>query len=630
MGQVLSVGWYRLRATLRRRWSGYLGVVLLVGLIGGIAMASVAGARRTQSSYPTFLRSVNPSDLGIAIFNGTGGGPPTLTDQIARLPGVKRVRAVVGPDVVVLEPDGAPEVAGLGDFTPIGSTDGEFSEQDRLAAIAGTVADQARANQVMMTPSAAQFYKVRVGQVIALGLYTPAEEALPGFGTSKVRPRLRVEARLVGIVELSNEVVQDDIDRAYGFVFVTAAFVREASAVTAISPSAYEMVLDKGASSVPAVEQELIGLVPRGYTYEFHVTAPVVTEVQLAVKPESVALGAFGAIAALVCLVLAGQAISRQVSSEEDERRVLWSFGASRAVTLADALIGILAAVAIGSLLALVVAVALSPLAPIGPVRAVYPDRGIAFDWTVLGAGLVALVVGLGALALVVSLRAAPSQRADRPARIRSSSVVKAAEATGMSVASVEGLRLALEPGRRRGGVPARSTLVGTVLAVTLVVATLTFSSGLTTLVTHPALYGWDWSYTLNASNSVPPQALTLLNRDRDVAAWSGVDYFDVELDDVTVPVILANPDLAVSPPILSGHGLEANNQIVIGAATLSLLHKRVGDTVSVSFAKAKDAPFYIPPTPLKIVGTATFPAVGFSSTVADHTSMGTGALSNT
>ena len=419
MGQVLSVGWYRLRATLRRRWSGYLGVVLLIGLIGGIAMASVAGARRTQSSYPTFLRSVNPSDLGIAIFNGTGGGPPTLTDQIARLPGVKRVRAVVGPDVVVLEPDGAPEVAGLGDFTPIGSTDGEFSEQDRLAAIAGTVADQARANQVMMTPSAAQFYKVRVGQVIALGLYTPAEEALPGFGTSKVRPRLRVEARLVGIVELSNEVVQDDIDRAYGFVFVTAAFVREASAVTAISPSAYEMVLDKGASSVPAVEQELIGLVPRGYTYEFHVTAPVVTEVQLAVKPESVALGAFGAIAALVCLVLAGQAISRQVSSEEDERRVLWSFGASRAVTLADALIGILAAVAIGSLLALVVAVALSPLAPIGPVRAVYPDRGIAFDWTVLGAGLVALVVGLGALALVVSLRAAPSQRADRPARIR-------------------------------------------------------------------------------------------------------------------------------------------------------------------------------------------------------------------
>ena len=29
----------------------------------------------------------------------------------------------------------------------------------------------------------------------------------------------------------------------------------------------------------------------------------------------------------------------------------------------------------------------------------------------------------------------------------------------------------------------------------------------------------------------------------------------------------------------------------------------------------------------LRIVGTATFPAVGFSSFIADHTSMGTGAL---
>jgi hypothetical protein len=40
-----------------------------------------------------------------------------------------------------------------------------------------------------------------------------------------------------------------------------------------------------------------------------------------------------------------------------------------------------------------------------------------------------------------------------------------------------------------------------------------------------------------------------------------------------------------------------------------------------------RDAPIYIAPTPLRIVGTATFPAVGYSSFVSDHTSMGTGAL---
>jgi hypothetical protein len=57
------------------------------------------------------------------------------------------------------------------------------------------------------------------------------------------------------------------------------------------------------------------------------------------------------------------------------------------------------------------------------------------------------------------------------------------------------------------------------------------------------------------------------------------------------------------------------------------VLHKRVGDTVSVSYGTSADAPAYISPTPLVIVGTATFPAVGYESLVADHTSMGTGAV---
>ena len=55
--QVSRVAGYRFRATFARRWGGYLTVVLLVGLLGGLAMGAVAGARRTQSSYPAFLAS---------------------------------------------------------------------------------------------------------------------------------------------------------------------------------------------------------------------------------------------------------------------------------------------------------------------------------------------------------------------------------------------------------------------------------------------------------------------------------------------------------------------------------------------------------------------------------------------
>jgi FtsX-like permease family len=52
-----------------------------------------------------------------------------------------------------------------------------------------------------------------------------------------------------------------------------------------------------------------------------------------------------------------------------------------------------------------------------------------------------------------------------------------------------------------------------------------------------------------------------------------------------------------------------------------------LGDSVTVSYGSPKDAPIYVPPTRVVIVGTATMPAVGFASIVSDHTSMGTGVF---
>jgi hypothetical protein len=66
---------------------------------------------------------------------------------------------------------------------------------------------------------------------------------------------------------------------------------------------------------------------------------------------------------------------------------------------------------------------------------------------------------------------------------------------------------------------------------------------------------------------------------------------------------------------------------VVLGAATLALLHTHIGASVSISFGSPNTAPLYLPPTPAKVVGTATFPAIAGSSTFAEHTSMGTGAL---
>jgi len=607
-------------------------MVLLIGLVGGIAMASIAAGRRTQSSYPTFLASTNPSDMSVSLYvPNSGGAVSPLTAEIARLPGVKKVRTVATPTFIPLAPNGAPRLSTQGAVTVLGSVDGEFLDQDRLAIVQGRSADPARADEMVMTATAARLLGVHVGQVVPMGLYTRAEENLPDFGSPGLKPRLRVAVRLVGIAVFDNAVVQDDVDRAYGFVLLTPAIIREAVAVApeVAAPIGYCVQLDQGGGAVSAIEPKIISLIPPGATSNVHVTGRVVAELELAIKPESVALGAFGVIAALVCFVLGIQAVSRQLRSSDEDRQVLRALGAGPVTAAGDGLIGVLGSIIAGSLVAVAVAVGLSPLSPLGPVRPVYPDGGLTFDWTVLGLGLVVLIGVVGSAALVQSYRWAPHRAAGHnPEAVRGSGVARSGESAGMPVAAVMGLRFALEPGRGRTAVPVRSALVGTVIAVALVVATLTFASSLRTLVSHPALYGWNWTYALNPSNDIPPKTEKLLDHDPDVAAWTGVDYNDVTIDGQSVPVIMARPlPGSVSPPILSGHGLDTDRQIVLGAATLAVLHKHVGDTVLVSYQNRQDAPIYLPSTPLRIVGTATFPAVGFETLVADHTSMGTGAL---
>jgi hypothetical protein len=189
----------------------------------------------------------------------------------------------------------------------------------------------------------------------------------------------------------------------------------------------------------------------------------------------------------------------------------------------------------------------------------------------------------------------------------------------------VAGIRFALEPGAGRTSVPVRSAILGAALAVMVVIATVTFGASLDSLVSHPNLYGWNWNFALNSAygggSEIPQhQAAQLLDHDRDVAAWTGV-HFDplVRIDGQTVPVMAERPDAALQPPILSGHRLDASNQIVLGATTLSTLHKRVGETVKVTGGGITK------PTTLVIAGTATMPAVGIGFT--SHLEMGTGAL---
>ncbi|HEX5267969.1 MAG TPA: hypothetical protein VFW24_14485 [Acidimicrobiales bacterium] len=61
------------------------------------------------------------------------------------------------------------------------------------------------------------------------------------------------------------------------------------------------------------------------------------------------------------------------------------------------------------------------------------------------------------------------------------------------------------------------------------------------------------------------------------MAAFSPAQALTIELDGQAVPSFLTDVRAQVGPPILSGHGLQAVSQVVVGPETLAAMHKHVG-----------------------------------------------------
>ena len=124
------------------------------------------------------------------------------------------------------------------------------------------------------------------------------------------------------------------------------------------------------------MEREIARARPQDTPYSFHVTSVTEGQVERSSKPEAIALGVFGAIAALAALLIAGQAISRALWAEGEDLDVLRALGADSSTVTLTPSSDLLGAVFLGAALAVGLAVALSPLAPLGPARQVDPSPG--------------------------------------------------------------------------------------------------------------------------------------------------------------------------------------------------------------------------------------------------------------
>jgi FtsX-like permease family len=626
------LAWYRVRVTIRRRLPGYLGLAVVVGLIGGVAMASVTAARRTDSSYPDYLASTNPSSLIIQPNTNLSASPAQanqlyqdLLNRLRHLPHVRGLATADAVNAAMLTPRGGYGTVLFTQVQLVTSGDGMFTSQDRLTVTEGHRA--VRPDQVVATTRAAAVLHLHVGSKLRLGVWAEVgpERGLPPF-------RRKLDLTVTGIGVVSTQIVQDDIDAdRTGLLIGTPALDREFMPCCT-GTSYIGLRLAGGTRYDAAVDQDYVNLATSMFgtgssqllqLLQVYNTSAIEAEAQRAIHPEAIALGVFGLIAGLAALIIGAQSVSRQLRAAADDAAILRGLGASPAAATADGVLGMLAAVVAGAVLAMAVAIALSPFSLFGPVRQAEPGRGVYVDWAVLGLGALGLVLVLGGVTAVTGYRLAPHRAAARrPPADRGSVVVRAGLGAGLGATGVAGLRFALEPGRGRTAMPVRSVLAGAVLAVTVVAATLTFGASLGNLIARPALYGWDFSYALYSTDGwgpFPPQVTSLLRRDKLIAATTGVYFLTVQIDGQTVPAILSPAHPAIGPQILSGGGLNGPGQLVLGPATLAALHKNIGDEVTVRLGPViRDAR-------LKISGTAALPALG--DTLGIHPSLATGAI---
>jgi hypothetical protein len=305
--------------------------------------------------------------------------------------------------VVPVGRDGLPSASALNNLGSMqGSWNGEYFAQDRPTVIEGRMANPGAAGEMMATAAAAEEFGWHLGETVRLGVYTDQQVIAPTFSPA-TRPTKVFPDKLVGLVVVPDQVVHDSVDDGPGPVLLTPALTRRLGA-SAAYPT-YGLRLRNGAAGVTDVEREVVASTPKGDTYIFTVTSVSEGQVLRASKPEAIALGVFGLIAALAVLLIAGQAVGRALWNDGGDLDVLRSLGSDPLDLAGAAVVGLLGSIVAGAALAVGVAVALSPIAPLGPARVVDPTPGVALDGTVLGIGAAVLVAGLGTLTVVLAWR---------------------------------------------------------------------------------------------------------------------------------------------------------------------------------------------------------------------------------
>lgn len=589
---------------IRRRWRSTLAIALLIGVVGALVLATVAGARRSATSLSRFNAVSRSADLELSIDR------PTARElaEFRRSPGVAEVSHLRG---YTLE---SPTLPNLAIAAPLDDVLGRSLDRDRL--VAGRRPDQKVAEEIDIGESLAQRKHLHVGSHFSTASYSQEqiEQAFAG-GNPGDPGGPTVRFRVVGIVRRPLDLGVRSTSG--GVLILTRAFATKYDSRVGAFTDVLRVRTVHGKrdlTRVIASARKLWGDAP---TFGSSGLGIETEGARSAIDVLTLALWVIAGVSALAGAFAIGIVLGRDMGSTDLDQATLRGLGLTRGQRIATYGPRSLLIAGLGALLAAAGAVLLSRFFPIGVARRADPDPGLHADWTVLAIG-VPLIAGFGlAAAYVSALRLscqASFERAPHAYR-RTSTVVTAAANAGVRPAALNGLRMAVQSGHGDSAVPVRSAFLGAVFGVAGITAALVFAASLTHLVDTPKLYGWTW----NVRGEVPTAKPCVDARSYGMEKQSGVAAIgvtcitdtDVEMDGHAVTVWgFRSLHGTIDPEIVAGRAPRGQREIALGSVTLDAIGKSVGDSVT---ARGPHRALRY-----KIVGQVVLPALGTPQPLAD------------
>jgi hypothetical protein len=615
-----------LRKELRSHWRGWVALVLLVGIGSGVVLAALAGARRTESAYPRLVRKSDAADVAVVGQSGFGLAGNVDLKAVAALPEVADTAQTTVSVVFTGRTDSGRRL-GPGQLFPFSTDDRRVGRDiERWHMVEGRPANPDRMDEATATLALAEELGVGVGDELRLRFTKPESfnalvATLLGNPATRLKdvaageaPALEemadgpdVRVRIVGIEASPAEFPPVSAILAPP-LHLTEAFYRQHAADTIASPIMF-VRLKHGSRDLPAFTAGVERL-SGGRPVSFLTTlGNQEDKVRRSAAVEATALRLLGAVVGLATAFVFGQAARRQLLLSSRDGGTMRALGVTTR-ELTSLAIGRIAAVGLASgVVAVVVALALSPTMPIGLARYAETNPGVRADTLVLGLGVLLVVIATVLLGLPGVGRAVRVSREavrenaglERPGRL-----VRFLTRTGAPPSMALGVGAAVGPGAAGSARAGSGNLLSIILAAGLLVASACFSASLGHLLDTPELYGWTWDVTEGAPalpeiGNPMDQALTADAAISDLASGTSTQAAsgDLRVDILGIDQTRGQ----IVPTMVEGRMPDDPEEAVVGTRTLRRVGADVGGTISLTLG-GRTARY-------RVVGRAVFPDLG-------------------